>query len=317
MVSSALFKASAAAGVLIVAGAVAAFSVSAHDVRNHGSAPHGSRLTIPTGPIDRTRMAQLGPQIQPPADSSVQAATESQVEVVEWMRPQDETGAEPTWLTNVRDALVAVEKNRAVLSQKVSVDFNSIPLQNVVSWLSDECGIQFELNQTQIELGGLADVDTQVTLKAEASVREILRRILDQHELTYIVQESTIEVTTKDHAGESPRTRYYDLSYVLPNSSNTHLLVSAIQQTVAPLNWDVAGGQSTIAIVGSMMVVAAPDTAHHEIEAFLHGISKMNPANAKRFVGGAGGDGGGAAGLLQPGGGFGGGGMAGGGGGMF
>jgi hypothetical protein len=53
-----------------------------------------------------------------------------------------------------------------------------------------------------------------------------------------------------------------------------------LNQSVAPLDWDTQGGQSTMSIVGSMLVVSAPDMTHHRIEMMLSHISQMNPGNA-------------------------------------
>ena len=136
------------------------------------------------------------------------------------------------------------------------------------------------LNVDEIELEGLADIDSTITAKGRGSVREILRQILDPLEMTYIVNESNIELTTKDNANEEPRIRFYDLSYILPNSANLTALTAATGQSVAPLDWDTQGGQSTMSIVGSMMIVSAPDMTHHRIEMMLSNISKMNPRNA-------------------------------------
>jgi hypothetical protein len=199
---------------------------------------------------------------------------------LEWQRPESAEAGEPSWLAGGRSALEDIEKNREVLYQKFEFEFVATPLQEVAQWLSEQTATDFVLNTSEIELGGLVDVDTPITAKGRGSVREIIRHIMDPLEMTYVVNESNIELTTKDHANEEPRIRFYDLSYILPNSANLTALMAAIEGSVAPLDWDTQGGQSTMSIVGSMLVVSAPDMTHHRIEMMLSNISQMNPRNA-------------------------------------
>ncbi len=200
---------------------------------------------------------------------------------VEWVRPETEDDHEPAWLSGRRTALEAIEANRQVLSTKLDFDFKNMPLSDVVKWLTEQTATQFELNAPEIELGGLASVDSPITAQGrESSVREIIRRSMSGLELTYVVTESTIEITTKDNAMESPSLRFYDLSYVLPNSANAAALIKAIEFTIEPVEW--LSGDSTISLVGSTMIVNAPETTHHKIEEMLINVAKMNPHNVEQ-----------------------------------
>lgn len=355
-------KAIVAASVLLVGGTIVALSVQAGDSPSGAGAAAGSSLTLPKLAMEHSVLAQFGPPATPTTPT---ASTEEQVIAqqdeddssggagrgpasggmkmemsgggvatgkemnaqvsAEWVRPEGEDNDGPAWLSGGRTALEAVEKNRRVLSTKLDFDFQAWPLSAVADWLTDETGTQFEINASEIELAGMASVDSPITASGtDTSVREIIRRTMSVYQLTYIVTESTIEITTKEAANESPTVRFYDLSYVLPNSANAAALIKAIEFTVDPL--DFQSGDSTISLVGSTMIVSAPDTSHQKIEVLLLNVAKMNPRNVEQPtlvtpVGGSagptmsGGMGGGMGGM---GGGFGGGfGGGGGGGGMF
>lgn len=341
MIAPSSIKVVLAAGVLLVGGTIVALAVQA------GDSPHGAgvasrkSLTIPAIAEDRSVLAQISPTngqaelkgeeqqagtVTGPATGGMAMGgiemggmAMNSGATAEWVRPETDEGAVPAWLSGGRSALEAIEKNRQVLSTKLDFNFKAMPLNDVAKWLTEETGTQFELNAPEIELGGMASVDSPITAEGtETSVREILRRTLTQLELTYIVTESTIEITTKDNANESPTVRFYDLSYVLPNSANAAALIKAIETTIDPPDWQ--SGDSTISLVGSTMIVSAPDTTHQKIEVLLLNVTKMNPRNVEQpsWVnplggsaggGGMGGMGGGAGGV--------GGGFGGGGGGMF
>lgn len=320
MYGSSSIKAALAAGILLTGGAVVALSAGAggrfQDQDNNQ--PTGNQvLTIPTVDAQQSVVAQLGPAPttgQPATSVTTQLQTVNEAQFkeakpFEWQRPELAEAGEPSWLAGGRTALDDIERNRECLYQKFEFEFKQTSLQEVARWLTEQTGTDFVLNVAEIELEGLADIDSPITAKGRGSVREILRQILDPLEMTYIVNESNIELTTKDNANEEPRIRFYDLSYILPNSANLTALTAAIGQSVAPLDWDTQGGQSTMSIVGSMMIVSAPDMTHHRIEMMLSNISKMNPRNAAQAAqfGSQGGSGGAAMGPAANSGGLGGG----------
>ncbi len=215
-----------------------------------------------------------------PRLSNLATQTQAGSQTGNWQQPDTNEGNQPVWLTGGEESMQAMEKNRAVLSQKVEFDFSGVPLANVAEWLTEQSGVQFEVNLSEIELLGV-DPEQPVSVKGHASVKELLRRMLGPLELSYLVTESTIEITSKDAAEADPAIRFYDLAYVLPNASNAEALVNAIQQSADPDSWLAAGGTSSISIVGSTMIVAAPQSTHQKIEVILLNLTKMNRRNVE------------------------------------
>lgn len=98
----------------------------------------------------------------------------------------------------------------ALKQQVQDIAYNALPLQQVIDGLSDDMGIPIVLNTAEIELGGLADVDTPITLNIPpVTLRSMLRLILDPLELTYIIKDEVLQITTKDNANEEPIRRIY------------------------------------------------------------------------------------------------------------
>ncbi len=307
MIAAHSLKSGWAISTLLVTGVVVALTVTANGWQL-GTNRSGGSLDLPAaarGEVNPQPIVAFAKPGSPPAvdateatlgniqfegggigtdsDFVPQAAVPPDNPPVQWQRPQSEAGETPAWLAGGEASMQAIEKNRAVLATSIDFEFVETPLQEVVQWLGEQTDTQFELNTAAVEEWGI-DVDQLVTVRGKGPVRELIRRVCEPLDLTYVVTESTIEITTLDDGEERRSLRFYDLSYVLPNSANTQSLVNAIQATVVPDSWTEMGGTSSISIVGSMMIVSAPDTVHQSIEILLLNISKMNPQNAAQVV---------------------------------
>lgn len=305
--------AAGAVGLLLTAGSLIALTVVAADPATSSGSGSLAVLNMPAHLAEQSVLAQFGgadETTEPPGDPSgiddgaVQGNDEAVAHsawsqgpasnpfgmpgagATAWQRPDATGGDEPNWLAGGRTAMEAMEKNRAGMSQQIEFNFNGMPLHQVTEWLSEQTNMSFELNTEEIENGGVASIDSPITAIGMGSVREFIRRIGDALELTYVIHESTVEITTRDNAATKPNVRFYDLSFVLPNSANTQALVLAIERTVSPVDWQ--NGDASIAIVGSMMIVSAVDNIHQRVEVMLHQLAMMNPANATYSTPGAG-----------------------------
>lgn len=309
MLSSGTIKVAVAGCVVLFVGTLAVFSGSAAGQSGDGSGIAAAATNPPpavfqaealpedrapfTGQMVMGQMIGAG-QLGVGRSAGEQAATpptpaeplRSPAPPVVWEPPAE--GADtPTWLAGGSASMQALEKNRSMLAKTIpGVNFRETPLSQVIQLLSkmadaeiylDEAGINAELGLTP---------DEPITLvSTEASLREILRRVGQNLGLSYLVTESGIVVTTIDIAESVGSMRFYDLSYILPNSANIAAVVQAIEQTIHPDSWMSTGtGTSSISIVGSMMIVNAPDITHQHIEVMLVNLSLMNPKNAAQPV---------------------------------
>jgi len=114
----------------------------------------------------------------------------------------------------------------ALKQQVPDIAYNAMPLQQVIEGLADDMNIPIVLNVAEIELGGLADVDTPITLNlTPVSLRSVLRLMLDPLELTYIIKDEVLQITTKDNANEEPIRRVYPVGdLVVPIISNSGMM---------------------------------------------------------------------------------------------
>lgn len=186
------------------------------------------------------------------------------------------TGAEqPEWFQTADRIITAKQKLRSTLSLQVAMDFEAAPLSEVVRSLSSELGAHFEIKRSALEELGIEE-DVPITISGKGTMRDLFRRMLHPLELTYRVNESTIEITSQEEADENPAVRLYDLSYV-QSTMDLDAIHNAIMQTIDPDSWPMGGGG--IYFVGSMLVIAAPEERQLKVQMLLSKLSKINPQN--------------------------------------
>ena len=183
--------------------------------------------------------------------------------------------AAPEWWRSARDIAASIVQNRDVLSKQVVRDSESVALQEVMQEFSKELAVQVEIDLVALEELGIEE-DLPITISGEGTVRDLFRRMLHPLELTYRVNESTIEITSQEEADENPAVRLYDLSYV-QSTMDLDAIHNAIMQTIDPDSWPMGGGG--IYFVGSMLVIAAPEERQLKVQMLLSKLSKMNPQN--------------------------------------
>ena len=190
----------------------------------------------------------------------------------QWQVPE---GPKPAWMelgeqraTEYTLDYIAFRKK---LREKISVSYEGQPFRSVMKDLSKRLNIPVVLDEIAMA-AGISGPDDPVTVEPiEVSVGKALDLILEPLELRYEWDDGTLVITTFD---ENPYrdTRYYDLSYVLPNDAATAELVELIQRYVNG-DWDT--GEDDLTIFGSILVVRAPEKGHQAIEALLARIAQM------------------------------------------
>jgi len=96
------------------------------------------------------------------------------------------------------------------LEQRTDVDFVELPLKDVIEFLQGKTGIQFYIKTKMLEEAG-ASVDVAVTLSLErVRLDALLDLILDELELTYLVKDNFVVITTPVDAENTQEIRVYD-----------------------------------------------------------------------------------------------------------
>lgn len=141
----------------------------------------------------------------------------------------------------------------------------------VVDFLRDEYNIQIQLDIRALDdLGMSSDDPVSVNLRG-ISLESALDLMLQQLELTYIVDDEVMLITNKDVAAERMETRVYPVFHPdLSLEATTELL----HRTVAPDSWTETGGAGDVAILGNKLIVRQTYAVHREINKLLSQLQR-------------------------------------------
>jgi len=114
--------------------------------------------------------------------------------------------------TDLKTVGPAEKKIKAELSNNTTMDFIETPLQDAVDYLKDLHGIEIQLDSKALEDGGMG-TDTPVSRKLSGiSLRSALRLLLGSIDLTYIIKDEVLLITTKEVADAELVTKAYPVA---------------------------------------------------------------------------------------------------------
>lgn len=202
---------------------------------------------------------------KPAVNSPTQAA---ELELRTW------SGIKPETMKPFEDAL----------KRPTATTFIDEPLDQAIRSLSENHKIPMFVDTRSLEEIGLSG-DVPVTLDVKnVSLRSVLRLLLDKLDLTYVLQNEVLLITTKESAEKRLAIAVYRLDKVGINAADGKALVT---QMVSPDAWEELGGASSIAAMSNevkgeeLLVVSATQNAHAEVLELLHTIAKQNVTNLK------------------------------------
>jgi hypothetical protein len=176
----------------------------------------------------------------------------------------------------------------ASLSKVLSVDYDKIGFMDVIEDISNRLGQPILLDKASLAEVGVSS-ETQVSLKIKGvTARTVLRKILGDVGLSYIVKDETIQVVSEKVARETMITKTYYLGTLLAGGpfsdagirfvpglsqfeamQNVLSVVQMIQNTVDPPSWSANGGKGTITFHAPSMSLIIRNTA--EVHGMMSG----------------------------------------------
>ncbi len=172
-------------------------------------------------------------------------------------------------------------KIRAVLQTSIAVEFHEAPLAEVVDYLKDAAKIPIVIDKKALDDVGLG-ADTPVSISMQdISLRSLLRMMLAELGLTFVVRDDVLKITTTEQAESELETRLYPVAD-LAQMGGTPIIVTRppsplrplcdlVQAHVAPDSWDAVGGAGTILPddAWGFLAVSQTDEVHETVEALL------------------------------------------------
>jgi cell division septum initiation protein DivIVA len=177
---------------------------------------------------------------------------------------------------------------RRVLAEPTQIEIVDMPLRDVMRHLSDLHKIQILSDVKALEDVG-ASSDTQITFHVKnISLESALDLMLKDHDLTWIIQNGVLQITSNDRASEQLATRLYPVKDLVQKNAegiaDYKPLAAMIQKSIAMTAWDEVGGSSTIEPYAGLLVISTTEQVHRQIEGLLRAMrvaearTSANPA---------------------------------------
>lgn len=158
------------------------------------------------------------------------------------------------------------------LEDNASIEALETPLGDLVAALAARHKVPIELHAKRLEEAGVG-LDTPVTASMhEIRLKLLLRHLLNELELTYMVRDEVILISTSEDAQSQLETVAYPVHELVasPSGPDFEPLIDLMTSTVAPDSWDEVGGPgSTRGIAGGWLLLSQTQEVHEEVADLL------------------------------------------------
>jgi|LakMenEpi03Aug12_release.lakeMendotaPanAssembly.Ray.scaffolds.fasta_scaffold162451_2 hypothetical protein len=251
-------------------------------VQFDGAEPQVQQVDFVEGRITRVEVSLAG--YQPAGAGGAAAAVAAREQAVPRRVAPRLTSkrepVEPKPLTAIDDVL---EKP---LEQPM--EFNATTLRDVIAGFRQVAGIDVLIDHRGLEDAGL-DLDTPITARLPAGLplATALGVALRGVELTWIVRDDLLEITTRERAEERLFVHVHDVADLADTGDGLQLLIDLIQSSVAPDTWDCVGGPGSIRPHSTSLVISTSLELQRQVAGSLGVLRRLKatPADARRPLG--------------------------------
>jgi hypothetical protein len=172
-----------------------------------------------------------------------------------------------------------------MLNSTLSVNFDKMTLKDAIAYLQEKTDINIFVDENSLKDASV-EYDDPITFKASgAQVRTILKAVLADKGLTFIIKEACLHVMTPEKAKQFMITRTYPIQDLLP-TPNPNLppsvhrvqailgareLMSLIVTTMDPPSWQANGGAGTINYnpTSGSLIIRQSAEFHYQLGGYL------------------------------------------------
>jgi hypothetical protein len=180
----------------------------------------------------------------------------------------------------------AQERIDLALDRAIDLDFVETPLAEVAEFIAEQANAQVVISRDAIEEAGLSDELPVTKRLTQVKLRHALEWILDDLDLTFVVRDEAIEITTPDEAQKSYMPKAYPVREIAalpedPEVLDHDSLIEAVTTAVAPNTWEDVGGAGAIGALGEMLIVTQSEAAQRKIAALLAAMGELKKKYAE------------------------------------
>ncbi|QDU27274.1 hypothetical protein ETAA8_23610 [Anatilimnocola aggregata] len=173
-----------------------------------------------------------------------------------------------------------IKRIETALASKVSFDVKDLPLDELLQKVSQQCGIPILLRKS-LAIAGIDSARPVTISLRDISLRAFLRNLLGELNLTFVVKDEVIAITTTDDSWAYPVTRIYpvkDLIQTRPTPSAKveydfgpliELIISTVTITQESGASPVDGFDNALCII-----ITTRDEEHEQVERLLTTLRK-------------------------------------------
>jgi hypothetical protein len=170
-----------------------------------------------------------------------------------------------------------------MLEKPFTAKFDQVPLEDALASIRRLTGLPIRIDTEALDDASIG-VDTPVTFSVPGvSLRAALRQMLEQSDLTWVIRDGAMLVTTAEKASELVEVKVYpvqDLAAAAnpadPRAGDYQPLIQAITKAIGEFAWEDAGGPGAIGQFSApgSLVISQTFAAHEKIALLLAAMRK-------------------------------------------
>lgn len=159
--------------------------------------------------------------------------------------------------------------------------FHDAPLSEVAQFVTQTCQIPIQIDKQALDDVGISS-DIPVTAHlSKVPLRSFLNVMLEQLELTYVITDEVLLITTPEEAESESKIRVYPVTDLVQIGDATDTpdydsLIRTIITSVEPDKWSDVGGAGMIEPfpLSAVLVIAQTDQIHQKVENLLAALRR-------------------------------------------
>jgi hypothetical protein len=183
----------------------------------------------------------------------------------------------------------AEERIAEQLKARTVLEFTDCPLHDALDALADSHGIEIRIDDRALEIAGI-ESDTPITKHVRGiSLRAALALLLEPLDLTWVMSDGTLLITTPEEAEWLLTVGFYPVGDLVVSrhdnarlSGNYDKLIRLITSAVRPETWAEVGGAGSIAPLtfgkARLLVVSQTIEIHQQVAEFFRQLRHVAAA---------------------------------------
>jgi hypothetical protein len=170
----------------------------------------------------------------------------------------------------------------AGLKKTVTVDFVDTPLKDAIATLSELADTPMIIDTRALEEIGLTDDQPCGLRISNVRMRSLLRLLLREMDLTYLIKDEVLQITTVEAAEQNLVNRVYFLEGTGFPIGDFDSVIGVIQTAIVPDTWEQLGGPSSIAPATGgagarpAILVSTTSDVHEAISSLLSSLRRTH-----------------------------------------